>query len=139
MSKEVVTKAGKQISNAWFMCFIFFNILAALVYSEKFPVEIIGFFVLISVITFAVYAKDKAAAQAGRWRTSEFNLHMLSLVGGWPGAALAQSYLRHKSSKQSFRFTYWVTVILNCAGVAWLLTPDGSYKLNKILSNLGVI
>ena len=39
-----------------------------------------------SVITYAAYVLDKSAAQKGEWRTSEQTLHLLSLVGGWPGA-----------------------------------------------------
>lgn len=55
-----------------------------------------------SVVTFGVYAVDKSAARNRRWRTPENTLHMLSLMGGWPGAMFAQQMLRHKSSKRSF-------------------------------------
>jgi uncharacterized membrane protein YsdA (DUF1294 family) len=65
---------------------------------------------------FFAYAFDKAAARAGRWRTAEATLLLLGLVGGWPGALLAQQLLRHKSSKAPFRAAFWVTVALN-AGV----------------------
>jgi len=37
---------------------------------------------------------DKSAAQRNAWRTPEGTLHMLSLVGGWPGAMIAQQILR---------------------------------------------
>jgi uncharacterized membrane protein YsdA (DUF1294 family) len=47
-----------------------------------------------SVIAIIMYAKDKNAAEWGRWRTPEITLHLLSLLGGWPGAGIAQSYLR---------------------------------------------
>ncbi|WP_256354342.1 cold shock and DUF1294 domain-containing protein [Variovorax sp. dw_308] len=40
---------------------------------------------VISLSTFFIYGLDKSAAEAGRWRTSETTLHMLSLLGGWPG------------------------------------------------------
>jgi heme/copper-type cytochrome/quinol oxidase subunit 3 len=46
----------------------------------------------------------------------------LSLVGGWPGALVAQQKLRHKSQKQSFRIVFWITVLLNCAAFSWLFT-----------------
>ena len=85
-----------------------------------FPVSVIYFFV--SLLTFYMYYRDKVAAQSGEWRTPESTLHILSLIGGWPGAAVAQSYLRHKSQKTSFRFTYWVTVVLNIVLLIIMMT-----------------
>ncbi|MGZ5200391.1 MAG: DUF1294 domain-containing protein [Telluria sp.] len=66
-----------------------------------------------SVICFAAYALDKAAARARDRRTPERTLLLLGLVGGWPGAVLAQQWLRHKSAKASFRGKFWVTVLAN--------------------------
>ena len=93
------------------------------------PFWILGLYLAASVITFIMYAIDKSAAQSGAWRTPESTLHWLSLIGGWPGALVAQEVLRHKSKKQSFRTVFWVTVILNCAAYAWLLTPTGTATL----------
>lgn len=81
---------------------------------------ILLFYLVVSVITFAAYAFDKSAAERGAWRTQERTLHLLALAGGWPGALIAQSRLRHKSRKQTFRSVFWVTVVLNCAGFVWL-------------------
>lgn len=39
----------------------------------------------------------------------------MALLGGWPGALLAQQVLRHKSAKAEFRQVFWVTVLLNAA------------------------
>ena len=66
-----------------------------------------------SVLCFALYAADKAAATAGRHRVSERTLLLVGLVGGWPGAIAAQQLLRHKTQKQSFRWKFGVTVALN--------------------------
>jgi len=38
---------------------------------------------------------------------------LVGLVGGWPGAVVAQQLLRHKTKKLSFRTRFWVTVALN--------------------------
>ena len=83
------------------------------------PVLLIGYFAA-SLFTFLVYAFDKSAAIAGRWRTSESTLHLLSLACGWPGALLAQQVLRHKTSKPTFIAIFWVTVLAN-AGAFYLL------------------
>lgn len=83
-------------------------------------------YVVLSAATFVAYALDKAAATRGNWRTSESTLHILALLGGWPGALIAQTTMRHKTRKQPFRAVFWMTVALNCAGFAWLFTPEGA-------------
>lgn len=72
-------------------------------------------YVVASLVTYWAYAFDKNQAQRGAWRTQESTLHMLSFAGGWPGALLAQQYLRHKSVKAEFRIVFWCTVVLNVA------------------------
>lgn len=76
-----------------------------------------------SVLTFALYAQDKAAARRGAWRTPESTLHFLALAGGWPGALVAQQLLRHKSRKAKFRAVFWATVLANVAGLLLLCSP----------------
>jgi len=77
------------------------------------PVWIPSFYTVVSVMTAVFYALDKRAARQGAWRISESTLHVLSLLGGWPGAFLAQALLRHKSTKLSFRLGFWMTVVAN--------------------------
>ena len=76
----------------------------------------------LGIITFAVYAWDKAAARRGAWRVPEATLHVLAVLGGWPGALAAQQVLRHKTRKQPFRTVFWFTVGLNSAALALGLT-----------------
>lgn len=45
----------------------------------------------LSIITFVIYAWDKSRAKRNAWRVKESTLHMVALVGGWPGAALQRS------------------------------------------------
>jgi uncharacterized membrane protein YsdA (DUF1294 family) len=72
-------------------------------------------YAVISVSCFIAYAMDKSAARAKAWRTPELTLLLLGLIGGWPGAVLAQQWLRHKTSKQSFQIKFQLTVALNLA------------------------
>src|SRR6185295_7535359 len=67
-----------------------------------------------SIYTYRCYSRDKTAAEKARRRTPERTLHLLSLVGGWPGALIAQVRLRHKTRKISFLIEFWLTVIVNC-------------------------
>jgi uncharacterized membrane protein YsdA (DUF1294 family)/cold shock CspA family protein len=72
-------------------------------------------YVVVSLAAFMMYAFDKSAAVAGRWRTPESTLHALALFGGWPGALLAQQLLRHKTAKAEFIVAFWATVGVNIA------------------------
>jgi uncharacterized membrane protein YsdA (DUF1294 family) len=67
-----------------------------------------------SVAAVLAYGVDKSAAERDRWRVKESTLHMLALVGGWPGALIGQRVFRHKSRKPSFQAGFRATVVLNC-------------------------
>ena len=77
------------------------------------PLSVAGLYIALSILAFAMYAADKRAAQKGRWRTPESTLLLIGLIGGWPGAIVAQQLLRHKTKKLSFRTKFWVSVIVN--------------------------
>jgi uncharacterized membrane protein YsdA (DUF1294 family) len=42
----------------------------------------------------------------------------VSILGGWPGAIMAQRTLRHKTQKRSFRRTFGLTVVANLLALA---------------------
>lgn len=77
-----------------------------------------------SLLALAAYALDKSAAQAGRRRIPENTLHLFALLGGWPGALVAQQWLRHKSVKAPFLAMFWFTVMLNLGALAWFVAGD---------------
>lgn len=114
-------------------CAIFIAVLIVSMALSAIPWIIGAWFLLLSVITFIIYALDKSAAQQGRWRTSEKTLQLCALFGGWPGALLAQRKLRHKSSKVSFKRMYWLMVLLNVIGLGWLHSVDGQQLLHSQL------
>ncbi|MFD4836582.1 DUF1294 domain-containing protein [Achromobacter sp. NPDC058515] len=89
------------------------------------PVQVGMAYLALSAAAFAAYAIDKAAARADRRRISEKTLHLLSLAGGWPGALIAQQWLRHKTVKVEFRLVFWATVALNIAAFLLLCSPAG--------------
>ncbi len=72
-----------------------------------------GYAFLVSLATFHLYWRDKARAQSGGWRTPETTLHLAELLGGWPGALLAQRNLRHKTAKTRYQVTFWTIVALH--------------------------
>jgi len=73
-----------------------------------------------SLLCFTLYAIDKAAARAGRDRIPESMLLSLGLVGGWPGAIVAQQVFRHKTIKRAFRIRFWITVVANVGLFVWV-------------------
>ena len=76
-----------------------------------------------SIVCAIAYYRDKGAAVSGQWRVTESTLLSLGLLGGWPGAIVAQQVLRHKSSKASFRSAFWATVVLNVVAFVLLSSP----------------
>lgn len=68
---------------------------------------------LASLLAFALYWQDKRSAARGDWRTPEVRLHLFELLGGWPGALVAQQVFRHKTRKLSFQLVFWGIVLLH--------------------------
>jgi uncharacterized membrane protein YsdA (DUF1294 family)/cold shock CspA family protein len=108
-----------------YLCLIFITLVTTAHLLDYLPKKILLVYLGLSIITFIAYAFDKSKAQRGEWRTQESTLHLLALLGGWPGAALAQQLLRHKSKKKEFRLTFWFTVVINSAALGWLMTAQG--------------
>jgi uncharacterized membrane protein YsdA (DUF1294 family) len=111
----------------------FLGLIGVCVLAGKIPLLIFGSYLVVSAIAFAAYALDKSAARNNRWRIRESTLHFFSLAGGWPGALCAQSILRHKCRKASFQAMFWVTVVVHCGVLAWLLSPYGIHAIRAIL------
>jgi uncharacterized membrane protein YsdA (DUF1294 family)/cold shock CspA family protein len=89
-------------------------------------------YLILSLLTFIVYAYDKTKAHKDEWRVSEKTLHLLALLGGWPGALITQRVIRHKNKKTSFQVIFWIivnihivigfdVVFFNSAGIGFVL------------------
>ena len=89
------------------------------VHTGRLPILVAFLLAFLSGIAYIAYALDKDAAQHGRWRIQESTLHLLELLGGWPGALLAQRILRHKTRKASYRIGFWLAVAINCMALGW--------------------
>lgn len=74
-----------------------------------------------SLVSVLLYGLDKWSAKTGGWRVPEATLHFWALIGGWPGALVAQTLFHHKTTKRSFRETFWITVIVNCIAITAVL------------------
>jgi uncharacterized membrane protein YsdA (DUF1294 family)/cold shock CspA family protein len=103
----------------WMLVFCAFIVSACFI--GRLPWLIAGGYWAVSIVAFIAYALDKSAAKNNRWRTPESTLHLLGVLGGWPGALLAQRWLRHKSKKTAFLLVFWATALINCAALLWVL------------------
>lgn len=98
---------------------VFALLLWLAVADQRMPSWILWLMAALSLVSAALYALDKRAAVRGDHRIAESTLQLAALAGGWPGALLAQSVLRHKTVKRSFQQVFWCAVVLNCAALAW--------------------
>ncbi len=71
-----------------------------------------------SLVTFVAFGLDKRAASRGTRRIRERSLHLLELIGGWPGSLLGQSIFKHKRAKLAYVAVFWLIVALHVA--AWI-------------------
>ncbi|RMT78615.1 DUF1294 domain-containing protein [Pseudomonas viridiflava] len=82
------------------------------------PAIVLG---VMSLLAFVLYRHDKLQAGQGGQRTPENVLHAVELLGGWPGALLAQQVFRHKTRKVSFQIVFWLIVLVHQAlWIDWL-------------------
>lgn len=121
-------KSASQFSI--YLPLIFLVCLLAAFIMGYIPVNLVLLYFGASILTFILYAHDKSKAKRGAWRTSESTLHLFAFIGGWPGAAIAQQTLRHKSQKKEFRLVFWSTVITNFCALAWLMSSNGEPLMN---------
>jgi uncharacterized membrane protein YsdA (DUF1294 family) len=99
-------------------------LLVGVIIDTKTTGVLLVLYLVMSAATFVAYAADKAAAQAGRFRTQESALHLMELFFGWPGALLAQRALRHKTIKRSYQLAFWACVVVNIVGtplIVWFI------------------
>ncbi len=67
----------------------------------KNPIPFFSYWML-SLLTMFLYGTDKANAATRKWRVPESYFHLLELMGGWPGALIAQNDFRHKTRASAY-------------------------------------
>ncbi len=118
-------RAARSSLSLWIAA-LWTMVVVALTLLGHYPWKLLAAWVVINAITFLIYAIDKNAAEQRRWRTPEARLHLFALAGGWPAAAFAQQKFRHKTTKDSFRAAFWLTVVVNTAAMLWLASRYGT-------------
>ena len=78
----------------------------------------LGLVALMSLFTFVVYGWDKRQARMEGQRVPEKKLHMLALLGGWPGAIAGRQVFRHKTRKTGFTLLTFAIVAVHVVVIA---------------------
>lgn len=112
---------GHRQVQATIVAATFFAGLLDLVLLDDLPVTLTLAYGVLSLIAFGLYGEDKEAAEQHRWRTPESALHLVAVLGGWPGALVGRHHFCHKTRKQPFRTIFWMTVLANCAALGWFI------------------
>lgn len=103
----------------WVVSFLFLACVGVLGFIKILDPVFLILYLFLSIITFLLYWRDKVKAQKDEWRIPENKLHLFSLLGGWPGALIAQRLFHHKSRKKSFKIVFGLTVMINIIGVSF--------------------
>lgn len=128
--EKLKKKQAKNVSKfSIYLAVLFLGSISIAFFLNHIPKNLLFAYLGLSIVTFLAYWFDKSKALRGAWRTQESTLHMFSLLGGWPGAAIAQQVLRHKSQKREFRTSFWFTVVINVGALGWLMSPNGESLL----------
>ncbi|KVV13468.1 DUF1294 domain-containing protein [Flavobacterium sp. TAB 87] len=69
-------------------------------------------FLLLNLIAFVLMGYDKNAAKTRRSRIPEQALLTFVLLGGTIGSGLGMLVFRHKTSKKSYLWKFWIIVVI---------------------------
>ncbi|OEE18914.1 DUF1294 domain-containing protein [Aliivibrio fischeri] len=135
-ANNVSIVGANTIPSTIMFCFIYLVLASVALVMFNGEKMLLVLYLGMSLLTYAMYAVDKNAAKKGNWRTPENTLHVLSLLGGWPGALFAQNQFRHKSKKQPFKTILWITIFMNIGAFAWTFTSSGTMFVQNIIGNV---
>jgi uncharacterized membrane protein YsdA (DUF1294 family)/cold shock CspA family protein len=121
LASAAPARTRSSAAPAILLAFLFVSAVIALAACGKLPFVIPLVYVVSSLVAFLLYAFDKSAAMNRRRRTRENTLHVISLLGGWPGALIAQRLFHHKSAKRPFQLVFWFGVLVHLTALAWVI------------------
>jgi len=125
VTRQAPASSSTQLTLAIVGASAFLIVVTALVVIGRAVWWVLPWYLVLSAVTFVLYGWDKVSAEGGHWRTQESTLNGLALLGGWPGAWIAQHAWRHKSRKESFLAAFWVAVVMNLGALTALVLSGG--------------
>ena len=133
-SNKVVAPDFYQIlQQSWYFRYLFFALLLLSLLAGSFAFTVPLFYLEASLFTYWLYQMDKQLACSGQSsRLPEESLQMFSLIGGWPGALIAQKRLHHKVHKMPFQREFRIVIYGNSCFLLWLVSDSGVSFLHKV-------
>lgn len=137
ISIKLTKTSGPDFSHiqqqAWCFRYVFFALLFLSLLAGSFVFTVPLFYLEASLFTYWLYQIDKKLAASGQSsRLPEESLQMFSLIGGWPGALVAQKRLHHKVHKTPFQREFRFVIYGNSCFLLWLLSEPGAVFLQKM-------
>lgn len=86
---------------------------------EFFMGWVLACYLVMSALAFVCYGIDKRRAARAQWRFRERNLHLIELLGGWPGALIAQRFFRHKLQNTRYMLVFFLIIALHAGVWMW--------------------
>ena len=74
-------------------------------------------YVVVNIIAFCIYGRDKRKAENGAWRTPEKTLIIAAFLGPF-GAYAGMQTFRHKTQKLKFKLVPFF-LVLHCGAICW--------------------
>jgi len=74
-------------------------------------------YVVINIIAYLAYGRDKRKAENGAWRTPEKTLIIAAFLGPF-GAYAGMQTFRHKTQKLKFKLVPFF-LVLHCGAICW--------------------
>jgi uncharacterized membrane protein YsdA (DUF1294 family) len=81
----------------------------------------LAWLVAASLATLVLYGVDKAQAKRDGLRVPENLLHVMALVGGFPGGFAGRAAFRHKTRKPVFAWVLWISLAIHVGVLLVLL------------------
>lgn len=91
-------------------------------------------YLMLGLVSFAIYGFDKRAARRGDWRVTEASLHGIDLIGGIAGGLAGQAAFRHKTRKDGFVLATALIALLHL--VVLFTLALGVWRLPAVLFDL---
>lgn len=76
---------------------------------------------VMNAVGFLMFGYDKRCAVGHKWRVPEKTLFLIALLGGSVGSYAGMSVFRHKTRRRKFCIGIPVIILLQCAGVLWII------------------